>query len=69
MLAVTALNSVDSIQNPAANRAQEEGSSELGNDKWCWWMGILLVHVSCGPGACSPGNTGAAGFLCVQLQH
>lgn len=65
MVAVTAWSSLDSIQNPAASRAKEEGSSELGNDKQCWWTGIPLAEASCGQGACSPGNTGVAGFLCV----
>lgn len=68
ILTVTAVRNLSSIPNTAASRGKEE-SPGLDNPKECWWMGIPLVQASHGHGACSPGNSGVAGFLCVQLQH
>ncbi|RLW05657.1 hypothetical protein DV515_00004752 [Chloebia gouldiae] len=63
ILTVTAVRSLSSIHNPAASRGKEEGSPGLDNPKECWWMGIPLVQASHGHGACSPGNSGTAGFF------
>lgn len=51
-----------SIHSPAASRGKE-ALSELIPRSVGGWMGIPLVQAFHGHGACSPGNSGVAGFF------
>lgn len=48
-----------------AEGKKKEALSELIPRSVGGWIGIPLVQASHGHGACSPGNSGVAGFFCV----
>lgn len=48
---------------PCCQQREGRRSPELDNQEECWWMGIPLVQAAHRNGACSPGNSGVAGFF------